>query len=235
MWKGSLAYPWPLARPCLGLANDQRQRCSSISHPDLLCIYADRSPRDMRRMTFLKRWKIRLLIFFAVVGLGLSPPTGQRCRRHLTYSAAGPSSDTCWTMIPITVADRGAGDRRLHGRGHRQGPERSDSRGIRVPHTFLMMIGWSSSTRQRGHGIGWHRRQPGTIRFNSTTRSRFAPSLVDRVKGQYKTVEKVFLAASFFFPPHRRRFLAKSPGWSARSHHCPAAQGDVSTAGLPVW
>ena len=89
-------------------------------------------------MTFLKRWKIRILIFLAVVGPGfITANVDNDAGGIWTYSAAGAQFGhmLLWTMIPITVAaDRGAGNRRPHGRGHWQGLERPDSRGVRFSH-----------------------------------------------------------------------------------------------------
>ena len=58
-------------------------------------------------MTFLKRWKIRLLIFFAVVGPGfITANVDNDAGGIWTYSAAGAQFGhmLLWTMIPITVA-----------------------------------------------------------------------------------------------------------------------------------
>ena len=58
-------------------------------------------------MTFLKRWKIRLLIFFAVVGPGFVTANVDNDAGGIwTYSAAGAQFGhmLLWTMIPITVA-----------------------------------------------------------------------------------------------------------------------------------
>src|SRR5258707_13972053 len=58
-------------------------------------------------MTFLKRWKIRLLIFFAVVGPGfITANVANDAGGILTYSQAGAQFGhlLLWTMIPITVA-----------------------------------------------------------------------------------------------------------------------------------
>src|SRR6476661_1125280 len=58
-------------------------------------------------MTFLKRWKIRLLIFFAVVGPGfITANVDNDAGGIWTYSAAGAQFGhmLLWTMIPITIA-----------------------------------------------------------------------------------------------------------------------------------
>src|ERR1043165_5055914 len=58
-------------------------------------------------MTFLKRWKIRLLIFFAVVGPGfITANVDNDANGIFTYSAAGAQFGhmLLWTLIPVTIA-----------------------------------------------------------------------------------------------------------------------------------
>src|ERR1700687_3766882 len=58
-------------------------------------------------MSFLKRWKIRLLIFFAVVGPGfITANVDNDAGGIWTYSAAGAQFGhmLLWTMIPITIS-----------------------------------------------------------------------------------------------------------------------------------
>ena len=58
-------------------------------------------------MRFLKRWKIQLLLFFAVVGPGfITANVDNDAGGIFTYSAAGAQFGhlLLWTMIPITIA-----------------------------------------------------------------------------------------------------------------------------------
>src|SRR5450432_1851691 len=58
-------------------------------------------------MKFLKRWKIRILLFLAVVGPGfITANVDNDAGGILTYSAAGAQFGytLLWTMIPITLA-----------------------------------------------------------------------------------------------------------------------------------
>src|SRR5262249_8361757 len=58
-------------------------------------------------MTFLKRWKIRILLFFAVVGPGfITANVDNDAGGIWTYSSAGAQFGytLLWTMIPITLA-----------------------------------------------------------------------------------------------------------------------------------
>src|SRR5437879_9962966 len=58
-------------------------------------------------MKFLKRWKIRILLFFAVVGPGfITANVDNDAGGILTYSSAGAQFGhlLLWTMIPITIS-----------------------------------------------------------------------------------------------------------------------------------
>src|ERR1039458_6321897 len=58
-------------------------------------------------MRFLRRWKIQILLFFAVVGPGfITANVDNDAGGIFTYSAAGAQfgHTLLWTMIPITVA-----------------------------------------------------------------------------------------------------------------------------------
>src|SRR5213082_3790231 len=58
-------------------------------------------------MRFLKRWKIRILLFFAVVGPGfITANVDNDANGIVTYSQAGAQFGyhLLWTMIPVTFA-----------------------------------------------------------------------------------------------------------------------------------
>src|SRR6516164_10437033 len=58
-------------------------------------------------MSFLKRWKIRILLFFAVVGPGIiTANVDNDAGGILTYSQAGAQFGhfLLWTLIPTTLA-----------------------------------------------------------------------------------------------------------------------------------
>ena len=58
-------------------------------------------------MKFLRSWKFRLLLFFAVVGPGfITANVDNDAGGILTYSQAGAQFGytLLWTMIPITIA-----------------------------------------------------------------------------------------------------------------------------------
>src|SRR5260370_22744346 len=58
-------------------------------------------------MKFLKRWKFRILLFFAVVGPGfITANVDNDANGIVTYSQAGAQFGyrLLWTMIPVTLA-----------------------------------------------------------------------------------------------------------------------------------
>ena len=58
-------------------------------------------------MRFLRRWKTRILLFFAVVGPGfITANVDNDAGGILTYSSAGAQFGhlLLWTMIPVTLA-----------------------------------------------------------------------------------------------------------------------------------
>src|SRR5438105_6910952 len=58
-------------------------------------------------MRFLRRWKTRILLFFAVVGPGfITANVDNDANGIYTYSAAGAQfgHTLLWTMIPVTLA-----------------------------------------------------------------------------------------------------------------------------------
>ncbi len=58
-------------------------------------------------MRFLRRWKIRILLFFAVVGPGfITANVDNDANGILTYSQAGAQfgNQLLWTLIPVTLA-----------------------------------------------------------------------------------------------------------------------------------
>ena len=79
----------------------------------------------------------RLFVALAVLGPGLiAANAGNDAGGIATYSSVGAryGYDLLWMMVVITVSlDRRPGDGGAHGCGHRQGPRRSDSRGVRDP------------------------------------------------------------------------------------------------------
>jgi Mn2+/Fe2+ NRAMP family transporter len=171
-------------------------------------------------MSFLKRWKIRLLIFFAVVGPGfITANVDNDAGGIWTYSAAGAQFGhmLLWTMIPITVAlivvqEIAARMGAVTGKG--LSDLIREEFGFRI--TFFMMIGLVivnfGNVVTEFAGIAGSLELFGLNKYYTVPICAVIVWLIV-VKGQYKTVEKVFLAASFFYLTYIvAGFLAK-PAW----------------------
>jgi Mn2+/Fe2+ NRAMP family transporter len=171
-------------------------------------------------MSFLKRWKIRLLIFFAVVGPGfITANVDNDAGGIWTYSAAGAQFGhmLLWTMIPITVAlivvqEIAARMGAVTGKG--LSDLIREEFGFRI--TFFMMIGLIivnfGNVVTEFAGIAGSLELFGLNKYYTVPICAVIVWLIV-VKGQYKTVEKVFLAASFFYLTYIvAGFLAK-PAW----------------------
>src|SRR3981081_3341601 len=157
-------------------------------------------------MKFLRRSKGRILLFFAVVGPGfITANVDNDAGGILTYSAAGAQFGhlLLWTMIPITIslivvqemcARMGA----VTGKG--LSDLIREEFGLRI--TFLMMLGILitnfGNVVTEFIGIATSLELFGLPRHITVPVCGVIVWLIV-VKGQYKRVEKVFLAASFFY------------------------------------
>ena len=171
-------------------------------------------------MKFLRTWKFRLLLFFAVVGPGfITANVDNDANGILTYSQAGAQFGymLLWTMIPITIAlivvqEMCARMGAVTGKG--LSDLIREEYGLRI--TFLMMLGiLITNFGNVVARIRRHRRKHGAVRDLEVLlgadlrRDRLA----DRGKGQYKSVEKVFLAASFFYITYIFAGVLAKPAW----------------------
>ncbi len=171
-------------------------------------------------MNLWKRWKIRLLLFLAVVGPGfITANVDNDAGGIWVYSAAGAQFGhmLLWTMIPITIAlivvqEIAARMGAVTGKG--LSDLIREEFGFRV--TFLMMIGLIivnfGNVVTEFAGIAGSLELFGLNKYYTVPICAVIVWLIV-VKGQYKTVEKVFLAASFFYLTYIvAGFLAK-PAW----------------------
>src|SRR5712692_9269697 len=171
-------------------------------------------------MRFLRRWKTQILLFFSVVGAGfITANVDNDAGGILTYSQAGAQFGhmLLWTMIPITVAlivvqEMCARMGAVTGKG--LSDLIREEYGLRI--TFLMMIG--ILIRNFGNvvtefaGIAASMELFGVSRYISVPICAVIVWLIV-VKGQYKTVEKVFLAASFFYITYIFAGVLAKPAW----------------------
>jgi NRAMP (natural resistance-associated macrophage protein)-like metal ion transporter len=171
-------------------------------------------------MGFLKRQKLRLLLFFAVVGPGfITANVDNDANGIYTYSAAGAQFGhlLLWTMIPVTVslivvqeicARMGA----VTGKG--LSDLIREEFGFRV--TFFMMIGILLTNF--GNVVGEFAGIAGSLELFGLSKYITVPICavivwLIVVKGQYKSVEKVFLAASFFYVTYIVAGVLAKPAW----------------------
>src|SRR6202167_1537624 len=157
-------------------------------------------------MKLFRRWKGRTLLFLAVVGPGIiTANVDNDAGGILTYSQAGAQYGflLLWTMIPITLAlivvqEMSARMGAVTGKG--LSDLIREEFGLRI--TFLMVLGILitnfGNVVTEFIGIATSLELFGLSRYITVPVCAVIVWLIV-VKGQYKSVEKVFLAASFFY------------------------------------
>ena len=171
-------------------------------------------------MKFLRRWKTRILLFFAVVGPGfITANVDNDANGIYTYSAAGAQFGhlLLWTLIPVTLAlivvqEICARMGAVTGKG--LSDLIREEFGFRV--TFFMMIG--ILLVNFGNVVGEFAGIAGSLELFGVSRYISVPICavivwLIVVKGQYKSVEKVFLAASFFYVTYIFAGTFAHPAW----------------------
>jgi NRAMP (natural resistance-associated macrophage protein)-like metal ion transporter len=171
----------------------------------------------------LKRWKGQIVLFLAVVGPGIiTANVDNDAGGILTYSQAGAQYGflLLWTMIPITLAlivvqEMSARMGAVTGKG--LSDLIREEFGLRI--TFLMMLGILitnfGNVVTEFIGIATSLELFGLPRYFTVPVCAIIVWLIV-VKGQYKSVEKVFLVASFFYITYIiAGVLANRSGWKA--------------------
>jgi NRAMP (natural resistance-associated macrophage protein)-like metal ion transporter len=171
-------------------------------------------------MKFLRRSKTRILLFLAVVGPGfITANVDNDAGGILTYSSAGAQFGhlLLWTMIPITLAlivvqEMCARMGAVTGKG--LSDLIREEYGFRI--TFFMMIGILitnfGNIVTEFIGIATSLELFGLSRYATVPVCCVIVWLIV-VKGQYKSVEKVFLAASFFYITYIVAGVLAHPAW----------------------
>ncbi len=187
-------------------------------------------------MRFLRRWKTRILLFFAVVGPGfITANVDNDAGGIWTYSSAGAQFglQLLWTMIPITLAlivvqEMTARMGAVTGKG--LSDLIREEFGFRI--TFFMMIGILITNF--GNIVAEFAGIAGSLELFGLSKYITVPICavivwLIVVKGQYKTVEKVFLAASFFYITYIVAGVLAKPPWGD------ALIATIKPPGRSVW
>jgi NRAMP (natural resistance-associated macrophage protein)-like metal ion transporter len=168
----------------------------------------------------LKIWRMRLLMFLAVVGPGfITANVDNDAGGIYTYSVAGAQFGytLLWVMIPMTVAlivvqEMSARMGAVTGKG--LSDLIREEYGFRI--TFFMMLGLIitnfGNVVAEFAGIASSLELFHISRYISVPVSAAIVWLLI-VKGSYKSVEKVFLAASFFYFTYIIAAVLAGPSW----------------------
>jgi Mn2+/Fe2+ NRAMP family transporter len=171
-------------------------------------------------MRFLRRWKTQILLFLSVVGPGfITANVDNDAGGIWTYSFAGAQFGhlLLWTMLPITIAlivvqEMCARMGAVTGKG--LSDLIREEYGLRI--TFLMMtailITNFGNVVAEFAGIASSMELFGVSKYISIPICAVIVWLIV-VKGQYKTVEKVFLAASIFYITYILAGVLAKPAW----------------------
>src|SRR5437899_11404488 len=171
-------------------------------------------------MRFLRRWKIRILLFLAVVGPGfITANVDNDANGIWTYSSAGAQFGyvLLWTIIPTVVAliviqEMSARMGAVTGKG--LSDLIREEFGFRI--TFFMMIGLILTNF--GNIVGEFAGIAGSLELFGLSKYITVPICavivwLIVVKGQYKSVEKIFLVASFLYVTYIFSGILAKPDW----------------------
>src|SRR4029079_2957502 len=162
--------------------------------------------KDIVAMRFWRRWRTRILLFFAVIGPGfITANVDNDANGIVMYSQAGAQFGyrLLWTMIPVTVAlivvqEISARMGAVTGKG--LSDLIREEFGLRI--TFIMMM--VILLINFGNILGEFAGISGSLELFGLSKYYTVPICavivwLMVVKGQYKGVEKIFLVASFIY------------------------------------
>ena len=168
----------------------------------------------------LKMWRMRLLMFLAVIGPGfITANVDNDAGGIYTYSVAGAQFGytLLWVMIPMTLAlvvvqEMSARMGAVTGKG--LSDLIREEYGLRI--TFFMMIGLVITNF--GNVVAEFAGVASSMELFHVSRFISVPAAAAIVwllvvKGTYKSVEKVFLAASFFYFTYIIAGVLAGPSW----------------------
>jgi len=171
-------------------------------------------------MNLLRKWKTQILIFLAVVGPGIiTANVDNDAGGILTYSQAGAKFgySLLWTLIPITVAlivvqEMVARMGVVTGKG--LADLIREEFGFRMTFFLMLMllIADLGNTISEFAGLASGMSVLGVSRYLAVPAGAFIVwALV--VRGTYRTVEKVFLLACFFYASYPLSAYLAHPSW----------------------
>jgi NRAMP (natural resistance-associated macrophage protein)-like metal ion transporter len=171
-------------------------------------------------MSFWRRWRLRIFLFLAVLGPGfITANVDNDANGILTYSQAGAQFGytLLWTMIPITLAlivvqEMSARMGVVTGKG--LSDLIREEFGLRI--TFLMLI--LLVIVNYGNVVGEFSGIAGSMQLFHIPKEISVPACAVIVwllvvKGDYKSVEKIFLAASVFYITYVISGVLSGPDW----------------------
>jgi len=172
-------------------------------------------------MKFLRGWKTQIVLMIAVVGPGfITANVDNDANGIWTYSSAGAQFGytLLWTMLPTMVAlvviqEMCARMGAVTGKG--LSDLIREEYGIRI--TFFLMVGLILTNF--GNVVGEFVGIAGSLELFGVSRFISVPigaaiAWLIVVKGQYKSVEKVFILASFFYITYLLAGVLAKPDWT---------------------
>src|SRR5438105_9997656 len=171
-------------------------------------------------MRFFRRWRTRILLFFAVIGPGfITANVDNDANGIVSYSQAGAQFGyrLLWTMIPVTIAlivvqEISARMGAVTGKG--LSALIREEFGFRI--TFFMML--AILIINFGNILGEFAGIAGSLELFGLSKYITVPVCavivwLIVVKGQYKGVEKIFLFASFIYITYIFAGILAKPNW----------------------
>ena len=187
-------------------------------------------------MRFFRRWRTRILLFFAVVGPGfITANVDNDANGIVTYSQAGAQFgyQLLWTMIPVTLAlivvqEICARMGAVTGKG--LSDLIREEFGFRITFFMMLVILFINFGNILGEfaGIAGSLELFGLSKYYTVPVCAVIVWLII-VKGQYKGVEKIFLVASFIYITYVGAGVLAKPDWIK------AAVGTVKLPGKELF
>ncbi|MCU1309824.1 MAG: natural resistance-associated macrophage protein [Candidatus Angelobacter sp.] len=171
-------------------------------------------------MKFLRSWKTRLLLFLAVVGPGfITANVDNDAGGILAYSQAGAQFgySLLWTMLPMTIAlivvqEMSARMGAVTGKG--LSDLIREEYGFRTTFIIMVLLVFTNFANVVAEfaGVAGATELFGVSRYISVPISAVLVWFLV-VKGNYKSVEKIFLIASFFYIAYIIAGVLSRPDW----------------------